>query len=70
MISAAVAPALVSLIAEGDPATVQSAVTGMATTVATDGQSMLVSVIPVLAPLVAAVIVAKLGYRFVKRFNG
>ena len=70
MISAAVAPALVSLIAEGDPATVQSAVTGMATTVATDGQSMLVSVIPVLAPLVAAVIVAKLGYRFVQRFNG
>lgn len=70
MISAAVAPALVSLIAEGDPATVETAITGMATTVASDGQSMLVAVIPVLAPLVAAVIVARLGYKFVKSFKG
>ena len=50
---AGVGAALVPALAFADePATVQSAVTGMATTVATDGQAMLVGVIPVLAPLV------------------
>ena len=55
--------------AEGEPATVQSAVTGMATSVASDGQAMLVAVVPVLAPLVAAIIIATIGFTFVKRFS-
>ena len=54
---------------EGGTATIQSAIVSMASTVATDAVNMLVAVIPVLAPIVGAVIVAKLGYKFVKRFN-
>ena len=51
---------------EGSTSTIQSAITSMATTVATDGVNMLIAVVPVLAPIVGAVIVAGLGYKFVK----
>lgn len=54
---------------ENTATTVTDAITSMATTIATDGVNMLTSVIPVLAPIVGAVIVASLGYRFVKRFS-
>lgn len=50
-------------------ASIQTAIVNMATTVATDAVNMLIAVIPVLAPIVGAVIVATLGYRFVKRFS-
>lgn len=63
----ALAPALA--FAEGESATVETAVTGMATSVATSGQSMLIAILPVLAPLVGAIIVAGLGYKLVKRFS-
>lgn len=53
----------------GASATIQSAITDMAGTVATDATGMLVAVIPTLAPIIGAVIVATLGYRFVKRFS-
>lgn len=49
--------------------TIQSAIVSMATTIATDATNMLVAVVPVLAPIVGAIIVASLGYRFVKRFS-
>lgn len=49
--------------------TITTAITGMASTIATDGVNMLISVVPVLAPIVGAVIVAGLGYKFVKRFS-
>lgn len=54
---------------EGSTATIQSAIVSMATTVATDATNMLVAVVPVLAPIVGAIIVATLGFRFVKRFS-
>lgn len=54
---------------EGSSATITTAITNMAQSVATDGVNMLVAVIPVLAPIVGAVILATLGYRFVKRFG-
>lgn len=46
-----------------------TAITGMATTVQTNALSVLAAVIPVLATVVAAVIVANLGFRIVKRFS-
>lgn len=49
-------------------ATITTAIVNMATTVASDAVGMLVQVVPVLAPIVGAVIVATLGYKFVKRF--
>lgn len=49
--------------------TIQSAIVNMATTIATDATNMLIAVVPVLAPIVGAIIVASLGYRFVKRFS-
>lgn len=49
--------------------TISTAISNMASTVATDGQNMLVAVIPVLAPLIGAIILAGLGYKFVKRFS-
>lgn len=55
-------------LADGET-TVTSAVTGMASTVATDGQAMLVAILPVLAPLIAAGIVVVLGLRFVKKVS-
>lgn len=63
----ALAPALA--FAEGETATVESAVTGLASSVATSGQSMLISILPVLAPLVGAIIVATLGYKLVRRWS-
>lgn len=54
---------------EESTATIATAITNMATTVATDGVNMLISVVPVLAPIVGAVIVATLGFKFVKRFS-
>lgn len=50
-------------------ATITTAITNMAQSIATDGVNMLIAVVPVLAPIVGAVIVATLGYRFVKRFS-
>lgn len=50
-------------------ATIQSAIVQLATDIATQGVDMLVAVIPVLAPIMGAVIVAGLGYKFVKRFT-
>ena len=44
-------------------------VPNMATTIATDATNMLIAVVPALAPVVGAVIVASLGYKFVKRFS-
>lgn len=55
--------------AEGDTSAIQTAVTNMATTVANDGVSMIGAVLPVIAPLLAAVIVATLGVKFVRRFS-
>lgn len=49
--------------------TIQGALTNMATTVATDGTSALIAIVPVLGPLVAAGIVVSLGVRFVKRLG-
>ena len=46
-----------------------TAITGMATTVQTNALSVLAAVIPVLATVVAAVIVANLGFKLVKRFS-
>lgn len=51
-------------------ATITTAITGLAQSVATDGVNMLIAVVPVLAPIVGAVIVATLGFKFVKRFSG
>lgn len=57
--------------AEGqDPlAGVESAVTGMATSVQTGALSIIASILPILGVVVAAVIVATLGYRLIKRFS-
>lgn len=54
---------------EGETATISSAITSMASQIATDATGMLTAVIPVLAPIVGAVIVAGLGFKFVKRFS-
>lgn len=45
-----------------------TAITGMATTVQTNALSVIAGILPILATVVAAVIVATLGYRLVKRF--
>ena len=49
-------------------ADVITAITGMATTVQTNALSVIAAVLPVLAVVIAAVIVATLGVRMVKRF--
>lgn len=54
---------------EGTTSTIQTALTNMATTVATDGVNALSAIVPVLAPLIAAGIVVTLGVRFVKRLG-
>lgn len=46
-----------------------TAITGMATTVQTNALSVISAVLPVLAIVVAAIIVAQLGVRLVKRFS-
>lgn len=48
---------------------VTTAITGMATTVQTNALSVIASILPVLGVVVAAVIVASLGYRIIKRFS-
>ena len=50
-------------------ADVITAITGMASTVATNALSIIAGVLPVLAPVVAAIIVANIGIRLVKRFS-
>lgn len=49
--------------------TVVTAITGMASTVADAGLGLIAAILPILAPIVAALIVASLGYRLVKRFS-
>lgn len=46
-----------------------TAITNMATTVQTSALDMIAAVLPVLGVVVAAVIVATLGYRIIKRFS-
>ena len=46
-----------------------TAVTGMATTVANSGISVIAAVLPVLATVIAAIIVATLGVKLVRRFS-
>lgn len=55
---------------EGSVSTIQTAMTNLATTIATDGVNMLGAIVPAAAPIIAAVVVAGLGYKFVKRFTG
>lgn len=49
--------------------TVSSAITAMATTVSDAGLGLIAAILPILAPIVAALIIAGLGYRLVKRFS-
>lgn len=46
-----------------------TAITGMATTVQTNALSVIAGVLPVLATVIAAIIVARLGVRLVKQFG-
>ena len=46
-----------------------TAITGMATTVQTNALSVIAGILPVLATVIAAIIVATLGVRLVKRFS-
>ena len=48
---------------------ITTAITGMATSVQTAGLDVIAAVLPVLGVLVAAIIVARLGYRMIKRFS-
>lgn len=48
---------------------VTTAVTGMATSVQTGALDIIAAILPVLGVVVAAVIVATLGYRLIKRFS-
>ena len=48
---------------------VLTAITDMATTVQTNALSVIGNILPVLAVVIAAVIVANLGVRLVKRFS-
>ena len=41
----------------------------MAQSVADNALTMIAAILPVLAPVVAAIIIAALGYRLVKRFS-
>lgn len=47
---------------------VVTAITGMATTVQTNALSVISGVLPVLAVVIAAIIVANLGVKLVRRF--
>lgn len=46
-----------------------TAISGMASSVATGAADMIAAVLPVLGPVVAGIIVATLGYRIIKRFS-
>ena len=48
---------------------ITTAITGMATSVQTAGLATIAAVLPVLGVLVAAIIVAKIGIRMIKRFS-
>lgn len=48
---------------------VVTAITGMASTVATNALNLIAAILPVLAPIVAAVIIATLGFKLVRRFS-
>lgn len=62
-------PAYFALL-EGEAAsTITSAMTTLASSVASDAQTMLIGVVPALGPIVAAVILAGLGFKFIKRFS-
>ncbi len=50
-------------------AAVITAITGLASTVADNALAVIAAVLPVLATVIAAVIVAKLGVRMVRRFS-
>lgn len=54
---------------EGTASAIQTAIVNMCTTIVSQGQDMIAAVVPAAAPLVATVIVAGLGYRFVRRFT-
>lgn len=57
-------------LAEGESTSaVDTAITGMASTVATQGQTTVANILPVLAPLIATILVAALGVRLVKKFG-
>lgn len=46
-----------------------TAITGLATTVSTNALNVIAAILPVLATVIAAIIVANLGVRLVKRFS-
>lgn len=46
-----------------------TAITGMATTVQTNALAVIAGVLPVLATVIAAIIVATLGVKLVRRFS-
>lgn len=48
---------------------IQTAITNMATTVATEGVDMIEAIIPAIAPLAAAAMVAWLGFKLYKAFS-
>lgn len=64
----ALAPALAFAEEGSGTSTIQTGVTNMATTVANDGVAMINAILPVVAPLIAAVLVAALGLKLVRRF--
>lgn len=65
----ALAPAL-AFAEEGSGSTssIQTGVTNMATTIVNDGVSMINGLLPVVAPLIGAVVLAFLGVKLVRRF--
>ena len=57
-------------LAEGEQASAtQTALTGLATSVSTEGQATVAAVLPVLAPLVAMIIVVGIGRKVIKMFS-
>lgn len=48
---------------------VQTAITNMATTVQTNALDTIAAVLPILAVVVAALIVARIGFRTVQRYS-
>ena len=52
-----------------EPSAIQTAVTTMAGTVATDAVDMLTAIVPVAAPIIAAGIATKFGIRWVRRLS-
>lgn len=48
--------------------TVSAAIVAMAQSVADAGLGLVAAILPILAPIVAAIIIATLGYKLVRRF--